>query len=517
MAGRHLPIRRTFAAAIAAASLGGTTAAAADEWTVQPGPVPAAESGTWQVAPSGGTWSVAPGVPQATREATPENILDAFVATSTGGTPPVPPTPVATDIADPAGPAVQLDPDTPEVTALTEAEAELDRISADLADVRTRLETETSEEQMAKLTAQDAELSQKKGAAAARVDELRTVVEKLLDKARAEAEAASQASPFTTLPGLTFAPVSSTVPVIDANLAGQLDSYLAGKGSPLAGHGSAFVYHSTAVGLDPRLLVAIAGAETSFATYGPSQTIHNPFGMGPGIVYPSWDDSIAGAARNLGGSLYKGSGLVTIAQIQRRWAPLGAGNDPTNLNSHWYKNVSRYYAELGGDPNGSVFTDRRPSQAAIPVAPGVAPGIQGTVAAPTAYGPSAAIPGGGRNKGPEAVQFAVQFVGTGFVRGGASPRGFDAPGLIRYAYAKQGVTLPRSAEQQAAVGTPIGPEQLAAGDVIFFAKRNGQVVHAGLYVGKGYFVHAPQAGDVVKVSSLYEPYYATLYAGARRY
>ena len=33
----------------------------------------------------------------------------------------------------------------------------------------------------------------------------------------------------------------------------------------------------------------------------------------------------------------------------RRWAPIGATNDPTQLNSNWYRNVSRYYAELGGD------------------------------------------------------------------------------------------------------------------------------------------------------------------------
>lgn len=517
MAGRHLPIRRALAAGIVAATIGSGTAAAAGEWSVTPGPAPAPQDGTWQVAPTGGTWSVTDGTPQATIDATPENILDAFVTTSTNGVPPVPPAPVALDPTASAAPAVELDPDTPEVKALAAAEEELESISAELADVRTRLETETADEEIAKLTASETDLAAKKGAAAARVDELSAEVERLQKEAEEKAAQAAAANPFATIPGLTFAPVSSTVPVIDANLATQLDSYLTGKGSPLAGHGNAFVYHSTAVGLDPRLLVAISGAETSFGTYGPSQTIHNPFGMGPGIVYPSWDDAIAGAARNLGGSLYKGSGLVTIAQIQRRWAPLGAGNDPTNLNSHWYKNVSRYYAELGGDPNGSVFTDRRPSQAAIPVAPGVAPGIQGTVAAPSAYGPATKIPGGGTNKGPAAVQLAVTFVGTAYVRGGASPRGFDAPGLISYSYAKQGVRLPRTAEQQAAVGTPLSPEQLSSGDAVFFAKRDGRIVHAGLYIGKGYFVHAPNAGDVVKVSSLYEPYYATLYAGARRY
>jgi cell wall-associated NlpC family hydrolase len=446
---------------------------------------------TWQVAPSGGSneWGVTttdPNAAPATRPAAPssEAIFDRFVAASTGIAADGAVPPVAPAAFEAPAVSVELDPDTPQLKALAKAAEEL--------------------------AAREAALIAKREPLAARVAQLEAAVEKLREEAAAKAAAAaatSQANPFITSPGLSFAPVSSTVPVIDANLSSRLDSYLAGKGSPLAGLGSVFVYQSTAVGLDPRLLVAISGAETSFGVYGPSQRIHNPFGMGPGIVYPSWQDSIASAARNLGGRLYKGSGLVTIAQIQRRWAPLGAGNDPTNLNSHWYKNVSRYYAELGGDPNGTVFTDRAASPTAIPVAPGVAPGIQGTVSAPTAYGAAVAVPGGGRNSGPAAVQFAVGFIGVPY----------RAAGLVQFVYAKQGVTLPRSSAEQARVGAPIAPEQLTAGDAIFFGDRAGNIRHEGLYVGKGYFVHAPQPGEAVRISSLYDPYYATQYAGARRY
>ena len=89
-----------------------------------------------------------------------------------------------------------------------------------------------------------------------------------------------------------------------------------------------FVTEAKAVGLDPRFLVAISGAETSFGTYGPSQGIHNPFGMGPGISYPSWSAAIAAAARNLGGPIYAGDGRVTIGTIQQRWAPAGASTTP---------------------------------------------------------------------------------------------------------------------------------------------------------------------------------------------
>jgi cell wall-associated NlpC family hydrolase len=514
LAGRRLPIRHALTATMVVAAVAAGPAFADGEWTVQSGPEPASPpaANTWQVTPTGGTWTVAPAVPEA---ATPENILDNLVATSLAdaAVPPVPPTP----IADVAAPNVELDPETPEVVALATAEDELAAIAADLADVRSRLET-ASEPEQAGLIAEEAKLERQKSAKTAQVEELQDAVDKLLDEAREKAAAQQAASPFFLSSGLPFAPVSSTVPTIDPSLASRLDSYLAGQSSPLAGRGAVFVYQATAVGLDPRLLVAISGAETSFGNYGPSQRIHNPFGMGPGIVYPTWDDAIAAAARNLGGSLYKGSGLVTIAQIQRRWAPIGATNDPTQLNSNWYRNVSRYYAELGGDADGSVFTDRRASQIAIPVAPGVAPGIQGTVAAPAAYGPATNVPGGGKGAGPSAVQLAVRFIGARYQWGGASPKtGFDCSGLVQYAYAKRGVTLPRVAAQQAAVGTPIAPEHLAPGDAVFFADRSGNIHHEGLYVGDGYFVHAPHTGDVVKISSLSEPYYATQYAGARRY
>ncbi len=507
------------AAALLAAALGTGQASAAEEWSVSAAPAPTgAQDDVWQVEPTGGSWSVAPGVQLPTEPPSPGEILDQFVANAaSGAAPPVPPTAAVASVE--ATSEVEIDENAPEVVALRAAEAELERIDADLADVRSQLEL-AAEDQLDALTAREGDLEEQATAAASRVDELQPAVEKLREEAatRAAQQQATATSPFATLPGLSFAPVSSTVPTIDANLSGQLDNYLAGKGSPLAGHGAVFVYQSTAVGLDPRLLVAISGAETSFGTYGPSQTIHNPFGMGPGIVYPSWDDGIAAAARNLGGRLYKGSDLVTISQIQRRWAPNGAGNDPTNLNSNWNRNVSRYYAELGGDPNGTVFTDRRASQIAIPVAFGVAPGIQGTVAAPAAYGPGTNVPGGGQGKGAAAVQLAVSFIGTRYQWGGTNPKtGFDCSGLVQYVYRRRGVTLPRVAEQQAAVGTPISPEQLAPGDAVFFADRKGYIHHEGLYIGEGYFVHSPHSGDVVKVSSLSEPYYASQYAGARRY
>ncbi|MBI2683897.1 MAG: C40 family peptidase [Actinobacteria bacterium] len=306
---------------------------------------------------------------------------------------------------------------------------------------------------------------------------------------------------------------SGGAPTLSGGLAGELDTYLTQRGSPLAGLGTVFVSAAANVSIDPRLLVAISGAETSFATYRPAQAIRNPFGLGPNITYPGYEAAIVAAAENLGGRLYKGDGRFTIATIQPRWAPSGASNDPTNLNSNWVRNVSRYYAEQGGNPAASVFGDVSAGGPSVVMAQAASV----TRAAPVAYGPAAEVVGGGSGAGPAAARDALSFLGVPYLWGGTTPAGFDCSGLVQYVYARQGVKLPRVAEAQGRVGIPIPPEQLQPGDAIFFADETGYIDHEGLYLGGGSFVQAPHTGDVVKISSMYDPYYASRYAGARRY
>ena len=58
-------------------------------------------------------------------------------------------------------------------------------------------------------------------------------------------------------------------------------------------------------------------------------------------------------------------------------------------------------------------------------------------------------------------------------------------------------------------------DQLQPGDIVFFKDSTGYVHHEGIYIGNDMFLHAPHTGDVVKVSSLDEPYYAQQFAGGR--
>ena len=426
---------------------------------------------------------------------------------------------------------------------LRQARERIDRTSAELAQARTRAERRGGDELAAlerierRLQAEkDALLELESGLAARHAADASSPEPATAAPEPATLEVSPVASP-TDEPLIMLSDPPVTAPIAPAvairgqlaqenipavtggaaELTSRIDGYLASKASPLTGLGAVFVTQAQAVGLDPRFLVAISGAETSFGTYGPSQSIHNPFGMGPGISYASWSDAITAAARNLGGPIYAGDGRVTIGTIQQRWAPAGASNDPTDLNGNWARNVSTYYTELGGDPLGAVFTGAAVAAAPSLAVTGVAPASAVTAGA---YGLApVALPVIGRSgRGPDAAQDALTALGDGWADGGAAlDSGFDDAGLVRWAFGLHGVTLPQSRLAQWRIGTPTAPRDLQAGDAIFFSDETGTVIHEGLYVGGGQFVHSPGKDDVVRLSSLYDPAYAAAYAGARRY
>jgi len=67
--------------------------------------------------------------------------------------------------------------------------------------------------------------------------------------------------------------------------------------------------------------------------------------------------------------------------------------------------------------------------------------------------------------------------------------------------------LPRSSRDLAALQGPrVAPAGLAPADLVFFGD-GGQVSHVGIYVGDGRYIHAPQTGDVVKISSVFRDDY----------
>ncbi|HET8607202.1 MAG TPA: C40 family peptidase [Gaiellaceae bacterium] len=137
----------------------------------------------------------------------------------------------------------------------------------------------------------------------------------------------------------------------------------------------------------------------------------------------------------------------------------------------------------------------------------VAPAPSTTAATTTAAAPPPAVPAGAGH--PEAATIALRYLGIPYRWGGASPAtGFDCSGLVMYVYAQLGIQLPHYAAAQYGYGAPVARDQLQPGDLVFFDGLS----HVGIYIGGGQMVHAPQTGDVVKIS----PIDRLGYVGARR-
>ena len=93
---------------------------------------------------------------------------------------------------------------------------------------------------------------------------------------------------------------------------------------------------------------------------------------------------------------------------------------------------------------------------------------------------------------------ALQHLGKPYVFGAEGPNSFDCSGLVCYVYAQIGVGLPRVTFDQVRCGRAVAPAELAPGDLVFFRRNN----HVGIYLGGGFFIHAPRTGDVVKITPL---------------
>jgi peptidoglycan DL-endopeptidase RipA len=82
--------------------------------------------------------------------------------------------------------------------------------------------------------------------------------------------------------------------------------------------------------------------------------------------------------------------------------------------------------------------------------------------------------------------------GTG---SGINTVGFDASGLMQYAYAGAGIKLPRSSGQMYRLGSKVLPQQGRRGDLIFYGPDGTQSV--AMFLGNGQML---EVGDVVQVS-----------------
>lgn len=116
----------------------------------------------------------------------------------------------------------------------------------------------------------------------------------------------------------------------------------------------------------------------------------------------------------------------------------------------------------------------------------------------------------------QIVNNAKMLLGTPYVWGGSTPKGFDCSGFVQYVMNLSGISLPRTTTEQYKVGTYVVKSDLQPGDLVFLQNTyRAGISHVGIYIGDGKMIHASSSKGVV-TSSLSSTYYTQHYYGARR-
>lgn len=137
------------------------------------------------------------------------------------------------------------------------------------------------------------------------------------------------------------------------------------------------------------------------------------------------------------------------------------------------------------------------------------------------------------------VNNANKYVGTPYLWGGTTTKGFDCSGFVQRVYKDTGYAIPRSSKEMSIFGVLTTRPDLKVGDLLFFdttdsipytintkdtslqyghdveagVKKN-RVSHVGIYIGNDEMIHSGDSG--VKVVNLNSSYYKNRFLFARR-
>jgi cell wall-associated NlpC family hydrolase len=114
------------------------------------------------------------------------------------------------------------------------------------------------------------------------------------------------------------------------------------------------------------------------------------------------------------------------------------------------------------------------------------------------YGPAPALSGA-------ILTIASEYLGVMYVRGGASPSGFDCSGFVQYVYAQNGISIPRTVSGIRNAGTVTDSPQ--PGDIVVFAH------HVGLWVAPGWLVDSGRTGLPVQERPIWTSAYVVIHVG----
>jgi hypothetical protein len=154
---------------------------------------------------------------------------------------------------------------------------------------------------------------------------------------------------------LVLVPYSAVAGPYDSTLAGAINTYLSNLSppSPLAGSGSVFLSAGSSYSVDPRLIVAIAGAESNYGAAAVCPSGFDAWNWLPGVAcvtgnpFASYSDGIQTVTGGIR-LLYLDMGLNTIDLIGQAYCSGGC-------TAAWVTAVTNIYTSLGGDPTDLSF------------------------------------------------------------------------------------------------------------------------------------------------------------------
>ena len=113
------------------------------------------------------------------------------------------------------------------------------------------------------------------------------------------------------------------------------------------------------------------------------------------------------------------------------------------------------------------------------------------------------------------IKTAKSYIGTPYQFGGATPKAFDCSGYLQYVFAKNGLSIPRTADEQYKLGARTkSVSQLVPGDLVFFETYEPGPSHCGIYLGGGEFIHASSSKGV-RIDKLENSYWQPRFLGGK--
>jgi cell wall-associated NlpC family hydrolase len=114
-----------------------------------------------------------------------------------------------------------------------------------------------------------------------------------------------------------------------------------------------------------------------------------------------------------------------------------------------------------------------------------------------------------------ALRWSRSALGTPYRSGGRTPSGFDCSGLVQWAFARAGRTLPRTSFAMYRRGWAIAKGALRPGDLVFFNAAGPGASHVGIAVSATTAISATTSSGVA-IHDIAAGYWAQHYVGARR-